>query len=173
MERRLGHQILMMVARFVASDRLEKPEGFFQRLRALFALRLTSGTMRNVADSVVSGSELRGYALRDDLALVLRIALPQLVSTQRLLNGMKNDAKLAKSVVQTKSSSPGILSRLVELSKAARGNDAAAAENAKALIGSARDLLLDSLMRATVGTAIKKRRCTMILGGSQTKSSRS
>ena len=138
----MGHQILMMVARFVASDRLEKPEGFFERLRAM---RLISKPMKDAVDS----------ALRDDLALVLRIALPQLVSTRRLLDGMKNDAKLAKSVVQTKSTSPGILSRLVELSETATRTDPEskdAARHAKALIDSARDLLRDSLARATIGT---------------------
>jgi surface protein len=138
MERDLGHQILMMVARFVASDRLENPVGFFKRLRAM---RLTNTKMKDAAD----------YALSGHAALVLRIALPQLVSTKLLLEAMKNDAKLAKSVVQTKSTSPGILSRLVELSEAARC-EGAAAEHAKALIDSARDLLRDSLARATIGT---------------------
>jgi hypothetical protein len=142
MERSLPHTLLMMVARFVASDRLENPVGFFKRLRAM---RLTNTKMKDAAD----------YALSGHAALVLRIALPQLVSTRRLLDGMKNNTKLARSVVETKSTSPGILSRLVELSKTARGEDPeskAAAEHAKALIDSARDLLRDSLARATVGT---------------------
>jgi surface protein len=138
----LGHQILMMVARFVASDRLENPVGFFKRLRAM---RLTNTKMKDAVDSALSGHA----------ALVLRIALPQLVSTKLLIEAMKNDATLAKSVVETKSTSPGILSRLVELSEAATRTDPeskAAAKHAKALIDSARDLLRDSLARATVGT---------------------
>ena len=90
----LGHDILMMVARFVARDRLENPVGFFRRLRAM---RLIGKPMKDAVDSA-----LRGHA-----ALVLRIALPQLVSTRRLLDGMKNDTKLARSVVETKSTSPG------------------------------------------------------------------
>lgn len=142
MERSLPHTLLMMVARFVASDRLENPVGFFKRLRAM---RLTNTKMKDAAD----------YALSGHAALVLRIALPQLVSTKLLLDAMKNDTKLAKSVVQTKSTSPGILRRLVELSEAATRTDPEskdAAKHARALIDSARDLLRDSLARATIGT---------------------
>lgn len=138
----LPRPLLMMVARFVASDRLKKPVDFFQRLRAL---RLTNRTMRDVADS----------ALRGELALVLRIVLPQLVSTQRLLRAMTEDTKLAQRVVETKSTSPGILRRLVDLSDAASGNDDAA-RHARALIDSAKGLLRESLERATVGTGDKK-----------------
>ncbi len=124
----LPDSVLVRVATFVASNCVENPKGAIERLLKLRA----SKRLMAVAETVICGP----------VARVMRTMLPQFLSTRA-------------GMITARSSSPGfracILSRLVDLSEAARRGDPGAA-HAAALIESARDLLRESLESATVGT---------------------
>lgn len=87
---------------------------------------------------------------------VLRVSLPQTVSTGTLVRWMCEDSALAAEVLavpRQRVASVAILSRLVDLSKLARSAKASEKERAIArkLIDTARPDLLESLRNATVG----------------------
>ena len=132
----LPDHLLTHVASFVADDGLNEPADVFKRFKEML---LTSKRF----------SRATKVAVRRALARVLRRVLPPTVSTRRLIEVMNKDSELFECVVQTKSSSPAILSRLVGLSNAAVNDPTNRA--AAALIESARDPLRASLKRATVG----------------------
>lgn len=132
----LPDNLLTHVASFVAGDGANEPAHVFERFNAML---LTSKRF----------SRATKVACRRALARVLRRVMPPIVSTQRLIEVMNKDSELFECVVQTKSSSPAILSRLVDLSNAAAIESTHLA--AAALIESAREPLRASLKRATVG----------------------
>jgi hypothetical protein len=87
---------------------------------------------------------------------VLRVSLPQTVSTEKLVRWMCEDSALAAEVLampRQREASVAILSRLVDLSKLARREKVSEKERAIArkLIDTARPDLLESLRNATVG----------------------
>jgi hypothetical protein len=121
----LSHDYLLAhIANFVGDDGLKEPAQVFERFRAML---LTNKSISRVTK----------IALRRALSRVLRIVLPPIVSTLRLIEAMNKDDELFECVVQTKISSPGILSRLVDLSNAAA--DASTNRAAVALIESSHD----------------------------------
>jgi hypothetical protein len=77
----LSDNLLTQVAIFVADDGLKEPAQVFDRFAAML---LTSKRFSRVTKG----------ALRSALARVLRIVLPRIVSTSRLVRVMNNDAEL-------------------------------------------------------------------------------
>ena len=102
----LPDSVLVRVATFVASNRVENPKGAIERLLKLRA----SKRLRAVAETVICGP----------VARVMRTMLPQFLSTRDLLGVMTSVPALAAGMITARSSSPGfracILSRLVDLS---------------------------------------------------------
>lgn len=125
-------------------------------------LRATSKSARKITD----------LAVRLALARVMRVALPRTIDTDTIVICMEKDPELATSLVRQARLSPlsaeasnAILSRLVDYSKAAKAArkeieaiknaaqadaDRAALARIESLIESARDVLAESLARATV-----------------------
>ena len=155
--------ILVQIANFVASGGLRDEEegrkgaeGVVQRLRQLGLLRSTNKHIREI--TVDAG--------RQALAFVMRLALPQTLSTQMFLTVMHKSSDLAGSLLlQNKSaklsractqSEAAILSRLVELSRAAA--------RARAAIEAAGKLQADDASEAAVAAREAARDAPKLLG---------
>ena len=147
----------MIVARLVAEDNRdgrESADGLVERVsKGIALLRSLNRRARGI---VIAG-------FRPALALVMRLALRETVSTRALLLCMRTDAELRESIllqneasgVHSVEESAALLSRLVELSalgvRARAAGDASKLKLIVRLIQSAKPALYASLEKAKVG----------------------
>ena len=144
----LPDEVLLIIAQLLVVDGLRDADGLMTRVYThVTSLRQASKQMH---DAISVGS------VRAAVARALRLALPHQVSTTMLVQLMRNDAELARSLPlesgASKEASVALLSRLVHLSREAQKDRAAGTDVGiiTDLIGSARPALAESLRAATV-----------------------
>jgi hypothetical protein len=156
-----NHQLLA-IAGFVAKGGLrEGREGREDREGREAAVERVWSAIRAMRGVSLRFRAITIEALRPALALVMRVALPQTLSTRDLLWHINADPELSRSLgldtARTEVESVAILSRLVDLSRAGVAARAVGAEKLNGLIvrqiESARPALLASLERAEVHLA--------------------
>lgn len=152
-------ELLVHIAQFVAADGLRDDAGGVVA-RVYSHIRALSGVSRQMHKAITI------LSVQSAIARVLGIALQQTVSTSRLLACVRADPALAPVKPESAESSAAIMSRLVDLSKAAEAARALLDPKHSSLvkpgyagwydaiirlIESARPALRESLRKATVG----------------------